>query len=219
MTWTISNILTALRLPLAAAFFVLIAFYSDASTDGGQAVLIGSMVLFALAGITDFLDGYLARRLNQVTTFGRIVDPFVDKVMIVGSFVMLAAPNFTLAGMPGFETNLPRWLTGNMASAVQPWMVVVVLAREFIVSAVRGYSESQGKSFAATFAGKLKFIVQVFAIGTILVQLAFFPNETWAVVVKVAAVWAAVAATVLSGVAYGKRSWAVMSNPDGEPEK
>ena len=204
---------------LAAAFFVLIAFYSPAEGCCGQAVLIGSMAMFALAGITDFLDGYLARRLNQITTFGRIVDPFVDKVLIVGSFVMLAGPNFSLAGASAFEQDLPRWLTGGMASVVQPWMVVVVLAREFIVSAVRGYSESQGKAFAATFAGKLKFVVQVFAIGTILVQLAFFADQTWAVVFKVAAVWLAVIATVLSGIAYAKRSWAVLSNPDGAPEK
>ena len=219
MTWTISNILTALRLPLAAAFFVLIAFYTPAADGCGQAVLIGSMVVFALAGITDFLDGFLARRLDQVTTFGRIVDPFIDKVLIVGSFVMLAGPNFTLTGLSAFESDLPRWLTGNMASAVQPWMVVVVLAREFIVSAVRGYSESQGKAFAATFAGKLKFVVQVFAIGTVLVQIAFFDGQTWAIIFKVAAVWAAVLATILSGIAYAKRSWAVMSNPTGEPEK
>ena len=219
MTWTIPNILTALRLPLAAAFFVLIAFYSPVEGGCGQAVLIGSLVIFALAGITDFLDGFLARRLDQVTTFGRIVDPFIDKVLIVGSFVMLAGPNFTLTGLSAFESDLPRWLTGNMASAVQPWMVVVVLAREFIVSAVRGYSESQGKAFAATFAGKLKFVVQVFAIGTVLVQIAFFDGQTWAIIFKVAAVWAAVLATILSGIAYAKRSWAVMSNPTGEPEK
>ncbi len=219
MTWTIPNILTALRLPLAAAFFALIAFYSPAEGSCGQAVLIGSLVIFALAGITDFLDGFLARRLNQLSTFGRIVDPFVDKVLICGSFVMLAGPNFTLAGLSAFEGDLPRWLTGNMATAIQPWMVVVVLAREFIVSAVRGYSESQGKAFAATFAGKLKFVVQVFAICTILIQLAFFADQTWAVIFKVAAVWAAVLATVMSGVAYAKRSWAVMSNPTGEPEK
>jgi CDP-diacylglycerol--glycerol-3-phosphate 3-phosphatidyltransferase len=89
-----------------------------------------------------------------------------------------------------------------MASAVQAWMVVVIMAREFIVSAVRGYSESRGIKFPATSAGKIKMFIQSLAICWVLLQLALLPATAWAVHIKVALVWLAMITTVLSGLAY-----------------
>jgi CDP-diacylglycerol--glycerol-3-phosphate 3-phosphatidyltransferase len=89
-----------------------------------------------------------------------------------------------------------------MASDVQAWMVVVILSREFIVSAVRGYSESQGIKFPATSAGKIKMFIQSLAICGILFQLANLPQVQWAIITKVALVWLSVIATVASGLAY-----------------
>ncbi len=200
MKWNIPNQLTVGRVFLSLAFFVLLGCYA-AGTAAGPWLLNAAFVVFVIAGITDFLDGYLARKLNQTSTFGRIVDPFVDKVLVVGAFSMLAGSNFVLpAEAP--DHRLPLWLTGGMASGVQAWMVVAVLAREFVVSAIRGYSESQGISFAATYAGKLKMIVQLIAIGTVLFQLANVDQALWAVWLKVVLVWVSVIVTVLSGLAY-----------------
>jgi CDP-diacylglycerol--glycerol-3-phosphate 3-phosphatidyltransferase len=92
-----------------------------------------------------------------------------------------------------------------MASAVQGWMVVVLIAREFIVSGIRGFSESQGLAFPATPAGKIKMFIQSVAICTVLYQLAFIPSA-WAVIVKITLVWLTMAVTVASGLAYVGRA-------------
>ncbi len=215
MNWSLPNILTASRLPLAAVFFVLLSLYPDGWGCSADCLLGAAFVVFAAAGVTDFLDGFLARRLNEESAFGRIVDPFVDKVLIVGAFAILAGPNFALGLLETrFERDLPEWLTGGMASAVQPWMVVVIMGREFIVSAVRSHSESRGVKFPATYAGKIKFILQVIAIGAILLQLMFLPTDAWAITAKVVLVWLAVVVTVLSGLIYvGRAHGEFMANP------
>ena len=209
MNWKLPNQLTVGRIVLSAAFFVLLGLY-DQHADSGRALLNAAFVMYLIAGITDILDGWVARKWNLTSAFGRIADPFVDKVLVLGAFVMLAGSNYTIDGrlVGEFERNLPAWVNGGMVSGVQAWMIVVILSREFIVSAVRGYSESRGIKFPATSAGKIKMFIQSLAICTILVQLAnFTPNAVeatpaWTVVVKIIAVWSAVIATVISGLAY-----------------
>jgi len=205
MNWKLPNQLTVCRIGLAAVFFVLLGLFQP-GTAAGPGLLISALVVFVVAGVTDFLDGYIARKMHVESAFGRVVDPFVDKVLIVGAFAMLAGSNFLYpSGTCDLEGRLPHWLTGGMLSVVQAWMVVAVLAREFIVSAIRGYSESCGKEFPATYAGKIKMIVQLFAIGTVLVQIALLPEAAWAIYMKVAMVWLAVVVTVVSGLAYVER--------------
>jgi phosphatidylglycerophosphate synthase len=203
MVWNIPNILTLGRIVLAAGFFVLLGLY-DYAHAGAQALMGASFVLFVTAAVTDFFDGFLARRLKQLTAFGRIADPFVDKVLVVGTFVMLAGPNFAASPnqLGEMEASLPGWMTGGMASSVQTWMVVVILAREFVVSAIRGYSESQGRKFPAIAAGKIKMFLQSIAIGAVLFTLSWAPRADWAVIVKIASIWAALLATVFSGLIY-----------------
>ncbi len=196
----IPNQLTLLRVLLSVAFFAMVGMYDDG--PGDRALLNVAFAVFVVAGITDVLDGYLARKWEVTSVFGRIVDPFVDKLMIVGGFVMLGGANFALENMLAPDWKIPEWLTGDMASGVQSWMIVVILAREFIVSAIRGYSESQGKPFPAIRVGKLKMLLQSVSISFILFQLANWPDELWAAWVKVALVWATVAVTVFSGVVY-----------------
>ena len=208
MKWTLPNQLTVSRIFLSAVFFVLLGLY-NATSDSGPFLIGVGFVIFVLAGITDVLDGYLARRLAQQSAFGRIVDPFVDKILVVGAFVMLAAPNFIISAdsvLSDVERSLPHWLTGGMISAVQPWMVVVVLAREFVISAIRGYSESQGIKFPATSAGKLKMLLQSLAIGTVLFCVAWTPELIWAMWVKIILVWLSVIATVVSAFFYVSRT-------------
>jgi len=207
MNWKLPNQLTVARMVLACIFFLLLGLFEQGSPSG-RWILNGALALYIVAGITDILDGWIARKYNLTSAFGRIVDPFVDKVLVVGAFVMLTGSNYVLdPALAGeHERHLPAWLTGNMASAVQAWMTVAILAREFIVSAVRGYSESQGMKFPATPAGKIKMFVQSVAICMVLLQLANYQYATWAIIGKVAAVWLAVIVTILSGLAYAGKT-------------
>jgi len=214
MNWKLPNQLTVARIGLAAGFFVLLGLYEQ-GTENGRLLLDAAFVVYLIAGITDVLDGWIARRYNLTSAFGRIVDPFVDKVLVVGAFAMLTGANFAMnpAHAPDFEQRLPEWITGQMASAVQAWMVVAILAREFIVSAVRGYSESQGTKFPATSAGKIKMFVQSVALCVVLLQLANYRQAPWAIITKVIVVWLAVIVTVVSGAAYiGKARKLLLGN-------
>lgn len=208
MNWKLPNQLTVARILLAGGFFVLVGQY-DSRGGGGPILLNAALVVYIVAGLTDVLDGYLARKMKITSAFGRIVDPFVDKLLVVGAFAMLTGSNYMMpAGDPGQA--LPHWLTGGMQSAVQAWMAVVIIAREFVVSAVRGYSESCGVKFPSTYAGKIKMFVQSVAICMILCQLANLPDALWAIYVKVIWVWLAVAVTVVSGLAYVGKARALL---------
>jgi len=211
MKWTIPNQLTVARIGLAAAFFTLVGLY-DYGTASGPVLLNVAFVVYIVAGITDILDGWIARKWNLTSAFGRIVDPFVDKVLVIGAFVMLTGSNFAFppdAGLPD-EKVVCGWLIGGMHSAVQAWMVVAMLAREFIVSAVRGYSESQGIKFPANSAGKIKMLVQSVAICTVLYQMANCPTWGPGVYIKVVMVWLAMIVTVLSGLLYVGKARALL---------
>jgi phosphatidylglycerophosphate synthase len=200
MNWKLPNQLTVGRMVLSIAFFVLLGMYEQ-GTECGRWLLNIAFVVYIIAGITDVLDGYFARKWNLTSAFGRILDPVMDKILVVGAFVMLAGQNFSMAP-EAVDNQLPGWVAGGMASAVQAWMVVVILGREFLVSGVRGYSESQGMKFPATPAGKIKMFVQSFAICTALYQQANVPDAMWAIWMKNICVWLAVIVTLSSGVSY-----------------
>lgn len=214
MNWKLPNQLTVGRIVLAAAFFVLLGLY-DRGGSSPRLLLNLAFVIYIIAGITDILDGYFARKWNITSAFGRIADPFVDKVLVVGAFAMLAGSNFALQQpTESFEGSLPHWLTGHMYSGIQAWMVVVIMGREFIVSAVRGYSESRGIKFPATPAGKIKMFVQSIAICTVLYQMANVQLAPWAIYTKIVLVWLAVITTVLSGLAYVGQARKVMAGDE-----
>jgi CDP-diacylglycerol--glycerol-3-phosphate 3-phosphatidyltransferase len=198
MNWKLPNQLTLARLVLAIIFSVLLSLWPHA-----PGVLNLCFGVYIVAGITDILDGYLARRWKITSAFGRITDPFVDKVLVCGAFVLLAGNHYAFGPNAGaYEQGLARWITGGMASGVQAWMVVVVIAREFIISGFRGYSESLGRKFPATSWGKLKMFSQSVAICASLLQMANYPQAAWAVNIKLITVWVAVALTLISGLAY-----------------
>jgi len=220
MNWKLPNQLTVARIGLAIVFFVLLGLYQQ-GTEIGRWLLNLAFVIYIIAGITDVLDGYIARKYHLTSAFGRIADPFVDKLLVLGAFVMLTGANFAMK--PGivtqFEQDLPYFLTGRMLSGVQAWMVVAILARELIVSAVRGYSESQGVEFPATYAGKIKMLVQSVTICTVLYQMANVndPAPAWAAVTKPILVWLATIVTVFSGVAYISKARKLLAS--GHDEK
>ncbi len=166
---SLPNGLTILRLVLAAAFFAALNAYRYPDHHVLWANI--SIALFILAAITDALDGYLARKWHVESTFGRIMDPFCDKVLVLGAFIYLAGPRFLVR----------EWvLEGSfftMATGVYPWMVVVVLARELLVTGFRGEAESQGVSFGSSWTGKGKMILQSIAIPTVLFLVINFKTH------------------------------------------
>ncbi len=193
----IPNLLTVFRLVLAGGFFVTLNQYRYQGVDGEAytGVIWASVLLFVMAVLTDVLDGYLARRWQVESTFGRIMDPFCDKVLIIGAFIYLAGPRFVI------EERAEALF--NMISGVYPWMVVVVLARELLVTGIRGELEGLGKEFGSSLSGKLKMILQSIAVPVVLALVWIGPEErAWAWWARDAIVYLTVAVTILSGLPY-----------------
>jgi CDP-diacylglycerol--glycerol-3-phosphate 3-phosphatidyltransferase len=189
----IPNQITLGRLVLTIVFFGLLSFYSPADTER-QWILTACFWLFLVAALGDVLDGWVARTWKQVTSFGRISDPVVDKVMICGAFAFFASSVFY---DPQTQANI---------SFVQPWMVVVILLRELLVSAIRSFSEAQGASFAATWVGKLKMFVQSTTVCVVLGVQAWYPETLAWLRIQETCVWLTVIVTALSIIAYVRRA-------------
>lgn len=201
------NALTIVRLVLACAFFAVLSFWSypDSPARFGKGidwVLLGAAAVFVVAALTDALDGYLARRWKAVSVFGRIMDPFADKLLVIGAFVFMASPAFWAPLATG---------RGLQFSGVAAWMVAVILGRELLVTSIRGAMEGAGVEFSASWSGKWKMILQSVVVPAVLVMLAtakgehFLPGE-WGRWTIDALVWACVAVTVWSGIPYVARA-------------
>ncbi len=182
------NSITMGRLLLCLVIFVLLAFLPAAGPLPSWQVL-AVVVLFIVAAASDFLDGFLARRYGQVTRFGRVADPFVDKILVLGTATFLCSRPDTAALLP-------------------PWMVVVILGREFLVSGIRSLAEGEGVDFSATWAGKWKFTVQALALGFLLGRLAGISLAFTFLTPLL--VWAALALTIWSGGTYLVRARKVL---------
>lgn len=174
--WNVPNQLTALRLFLSVAVFALIPL---------EQYLLAT-VLFLVAAATDWLDGYWARRYGQVTQLGRIFDPFVDKVLICGTFIMLAEA----------MVDYPTRIVGGLA--------VLVTAREMLVTVLRSYIEQQGIDFSAKMPGKLKMVFQCGAAVAGLVALQYETTNVpgWINHTLLAFLVLTVVFTVYSGAGY-----------------
>lgn len=208
----VPNLLTGLRLVLALVFFIMLAYYQYEGR-GDPWLLNAAFLTYLIALITDFLDGFLARRWHVEGQFGRVVDPFADKVLVLGSFIFFAGKNFIIpesakhGGDPGMVV---RTLTG-----VAPGIVVILLARELLVTTFRGMSESGGKNFGAQFSGKLKMVFQSVTILVILLYVNYHKALVergyldWATYFRDFCIWATVAITVFSGLLYIQRAVAM----------
>jgi len=175
------NLITVSRLLLAIILFALI-------DRGGW--WLTSAFLFVFAASTDALDGYLARRYGQVTILGRILDPFVDKIIVGGTFLFLVEAN----ELPDIETG------------VNAWMVMIVIGREMFVSSLRGILEKQGKDFSASFSGKAKMTLQCVAVTASLLSVCPEVTWSWLIPARDILLWSAVAITLWSGVVYVQRA-------------
>ncbi len=174
--FNLPNQLTASRFVLGIVLFALIEL---------RDLWVWCAVVFALAAITDWLDGYLARKLQLGSTLGRNLDPLVDKVVICGAYIFL----------------LPV-----VGAGLVPWMVTVVVARELIITGLRSFLENQGATFGADWMGKVKMVLQC---GALFAIFAALQAPAWSAdlvrptgVVRDVLIYAMLAATALSGLQY-----------------
>lgn len=161
------NKLTLLRIFLIPVFVVVLLYeyYYYAAA------------IFVVASITDALDGYIARKYNLVTNFGKLMDPLADKLLVTSALICLVE----LGDIPA-------------------WMVIIILSREFTISILRAVAASAGKVIAASPWGKMKTITQMVAIISILLknypfELIHFPFDR-------VVLWIAVIMTIISGLDY-----------------
>jgi len=201
MNWP--NRITIGRLMLAIVFFALLGRYDV--RESAPWLLDVCLAIFVVAGISDIVDGYLARKYGQETSWGRVLDPFVDKVLICGTFAFFAGPGF----LDEARMNVTH---------VQMWMVVVIAGRELLVTSVRGFSEAAGQSFSATAAGKAKMLIQSITAGYVMVTVAhadtFLGGRFW-VVLRAVLVWLTVIVTAASMLVYLGRARRVLAEKPG----
>jgi CDP-diacylglycerol--glycerol-3-phosphate 3-phosphatidyltransferase len=189
----IPNLITLSRLVITAGVFVCLELAPDSrlqlksptpTVEGlahaNETLVWIAFVLFLVAAVTDFVDGWLARRWNLVTAFGRVADPFADKVLIAGSLI-------TLLQFPAATTVLTTWY------------VVIVVAREFLVTAIRGVVEATGKPFPADRLGKWKMVSQCWTVAALITMVAGTGFWVWA---AQWGFWVSLALTVVSGLNY-----------------
>lgn len=176
-----ANKLTLLRVVLVPVFMAFLLM-------NGTAWQFAALVVFVIASLTDMLDGQIARRCNQITTFGKFADPLADKMLTTAAFLV-----FMQKGI------------------INSWAVMIILAREFMVAGVRLAAVSEGKVIAASFWGKFKTVSQMAAIiiAILVLNIPAVPQSA-AVIVTNIFVWISVVLTVISGADYLVKNWNLM---------
>lgn len=132
---------------------------------GGFGQLIFVFILFVTAAVSDIWDGYLARRRGQITTFGKLLDPIADKLLVVATFI----PFYVLSLSEGLSTTVsvvPFW------GVLPLWVLLVVLGRELLITLFRGFAKQKGIVIPAGKAGKYKALFQNLFIGSEILWLA-----------------------------------------------
>ena len=172
----VPNLLSLARIPLAVVVFVAVT----------QHAWLLALAAFVLACVTDWLDGWWARKYGPLTLVGRNLDPLADKILVCGAFI---------------------YLIPVRSAGIDPWMVVVVVIRELLVTGIRGMVEAAGKKFGADWFGKLKMGLQcAVLIGVFLIEYLRTPEPsdllTFLERVQLVLLWAMLVATVGSGVQY-----------------
>lgn len=164
------NNLTLFRIAAVPLIVVLLLF-------PGRLFTFVAAVLFSIAAITDFLDGFFARRKGLVSTFGKVMDPLADKLLVSSTLIMLAS----LGWIPG-------------------WLVCIIIGRELAVTGLRNIAAQQGKDISSSRLGKYKTGFQIAAIIPLLIHFQYFTIDFHAI--GFVFLWAALAMTLLSGADY-----------------
>jgi CDP-diacylglycerol--glycerol-3-phosphate 3-phosphatidyltransferase len=195
----IPNILTFGRLVLTVIFLIMI-LYAPPRYVNGEVPFPGfldiAFILFVVAGLTDMIDGTVARKLNVASKFGRMVDPLADKVLVCGAFICFAI------------IRQPKLFDfGPVTLAVIHWSVAgILIAREVYVTVLRHIAEARGISFAATVSGKIKMFLQSFAIGTVIIKMAHVQTAQWGYWFTTVTFAVMLVVTVISGLRATQRS-------------
>ncbi len=197
--WTPANVVTMIRICLIPLFIVLMlapwgrALFSPEVAANVQPWC--ALVVFVLISITDGIDGYLARSRNEVTVFGKFMDPIADKVLVMSALIVLVE-------------------LGTLPS----WIPIVILTRELLVSGLRMLVASAGVVVAASWIGKAKTATTMVAISLFIVKgtplLASL--QPWFSLVAWAAMVVAVILTVVSMIDYFSKSWPLLMDAQGE---
>ena len=179
------NKLTVARVAMIPFFIVVLAIgMSDNFALDLATARIIAMSIFILASITDWLDGYLARKLNQSTDFGRFMDPLADKILVMAAMVYMV-------------------VLGDIA----PWILILIESREFIVAGVRMVAANKNVVIAAGFWGKLKTVIQMIMIPVVLSGLGEYC--IFLHVIGIILIIASVALTIISAIDYIYKNWHV----------
>ena len=179
--WNVPNLLSLSRIPLTVVLcWAIVAEW-----------WLAALVTFAVAALTDWLDGWWARKFNQLSAVGRALDPLTDKVLIASAFIFLIRVD---------------------DAGVHPWMVAVVVVREVLITGLRGMVEATGRKFGADWFGKLKTVLQCAVLIGVLLLKTLRAND-WLTaalpaldVVQLVLLWGMLVATVGSAVQYGVRA-------------
>lgn len=186
MNMNLPNKITLFRILLIPIFVYLLLM----PIEGSMTIIYGktisyniflAAIVFIVASVTDFIDGYIARKYNLITNMGKFLDPLADKLLVGSAFIVMV------------ELNL-----------IPSWMVVCVIAREFAVTGLRMLAVEQGEVIAAGLLGKLKTITQLMAIILILLGNPIFEyiNFKFDIII----LWISVILTIASGLEYFKNS-------------
>ncbi len=167
--FNIPNTLAFIRLLLAPVMFLLLVNREIFGSIHYSWLDYFAAFIFVIASATDFFDGYIARTFDQITTLGKIIDPLADKML-------------TLAGFLGLM----------ILDRASPWAIYLILTRELFITGLRVSAVSQGMDIAASFIGKVKTVVQMIAIGFLLMKWPY------ANII----LWIATALTIYSGYEY-----------------
>ncbi len=173
----VPNLLTLCRVAVIPLLVILLSFPRP-STRALAALL------FVLASTTDYFDGYLARRYNVISPLGKILDPMADKLLVMAALIMLVACR---------------------DDGVPAWMVVVILAREMLVTSLRGIGLSRGLLIQAEELGKFKTTLQIFAVTALLIHYPYGPVDFR--LGGLYFLWASLVLSVWSAFAYFRKFW------------
>ncbi|MHC4738309.1 MAG: CDP-alcohol phosphatidyltransferase family protein [Planctomycetota bacterium] len=197
----IPNILTFGRFVLTVIVLIMI-LYSPRFYTQGEVPFPGfldiAFILFVIAGLTDMVDGAIARKLNVTSKFGRMLDPLADKVLVCGAFIC-----FAIIGEPKLFDFSP------VVASVMQWLVAgIIILREVYVTVLRHIAEARGVNFAATVSGKIKMFLQSFAIGTVIIKAAHVQKAAWGYWFTTVTFLLMLVVTVISGLRATQRtSW------------
>ena len=180
------NAITLGRIFLVPLLVVVLLTTNEWSFLGVSKELLGAAI-FGVASLTDWLDGYLARRRKQVTDFGQWMDPLADKLLVTAALISLVQMELAPA-----------------------WMVAVILGREFSVTVLRSIAHARGQTLPASPLGKVKMVAQVVAI--LVLILGRHHMQQFFIVGKIA-LWVATIAALVSAVDYSRRFNALLARP------